>query len=61
MVDYPLGSIQNPMDDEALIRKSRELATPLIGVDRFEQFVRMALDFEHQPALEALFDVIAVG
>jgi 2-methylcitrate dehydratase PrpD len=60
VVDYPLGSIQNPMDDEALIRKNRELATPLIGADRFEQFVRMALDFEHQSALEALFDVIAV-
>jgi 2-methylcitrate dehydratase PrpD len=61
VVDYPLGSIQNSMDDEALIRKSRELVTPLIGADRFAQFVSMALDLEHQPALEALFGVIAVG
>jgi 2-methylcitrate dehydratase PrpD len=61
VVDYPLGSTQNPMDDEALIRKSRELATPLIGADRFGQFVSMALDFERQSGLEALFDVIAAS
>jgi len=60
MVDYPLGSVQRPMDDETLVAKSRSLATPVIGADRFGEFVKLAFSFEQQPSVEALFDVIAV-
>ena len=60
VVDYPLGSAQRPMDDETLVAKSRSLATPVIGADRFEEFVKLAFSFEQQPSVEALFDVIAV-
>lgn len=60
-VDYPLGSVQRPMDDETLVAKSRSLATPVIGTDRFEEFAKLAFDFDRQPSAEALFDIIAVG
>jgi 2-methylcitrate dehydratase PrpD len=60
-VDYPLGSVQRPMDDQTLVAKSRSLATPVIGADRFEEFVKLAFSFEEQPSAEALFDVIAVA
>lgn len=60
VVDYPLGSVQRPMDDQALVAKSRALATPVIGAGRFEEFVKLAFSFEQQPSVEALFDVIAV-
>jgi 2-methylcitrate dehydratase PrpD len=61
VVDYPLGSVQRPMDDEALVAKSRALATPVIGTERFDEFVKLAFSFERQPSIEALFDLIAVG
>lgn len=60
-VDYPLGSVQRPMDDEALVAKSRSLATPVIGAARFGEFVDLAFGFEQQPSAGRLFDVIAVG
>ena len=35
-IDYPKGSIQNPMSDEELMVKFHSLANPVIGVDRAE-------------------------
>jgi 2-methylcitrate dehydratase PrpD len=59
-VDYPLGSVQNPMNDDVLIAKSRTLATPVIGAQRFDQFVELALGFDKADSVGPLFDVIAV-
>lgn len=60
-VDYPLGSVQRPMDDQTLVAKSQSLATPVIGAGQFDEFVKLAFSFEEQPSAEGLFDVIAVA
>ena len=33
-IDYPKGSIQNPMNDQELLAKFTSLATPVIGTTR---------------------------
>lgn len=60
-VDYPLGSTERPMSDDMLIAKSRALATPRIGGERFEAFIAFVMSIEEQPSIDGLFDIIAAG
>jgi 2-methylcitrate dehydratase PrpD len=51
VVDYPLGSIQRPLDDEALAAKFVSLSSETIGADRARDAVRAVF------ALESMSDV----
>lgn len=59
VVDYPRGSIQNPLDDQALIAKSRSLAAPVIGEDRFDAAVELVFDFDKRGDVDELFTLLA--
>jgi len=46
-VDYPKGSIQNPMSDAELQAKFTSLAAPVVGKDRAEAIVELVDKIEH--------------
>jgi 2-methylcitrate dehydratase PrpD len=60
-VDYPRGSVQNPLDDDALAAKARSLATPVVGAERFDQALSLIWDFEKVAHVSELFDALAVA
>ncbi len=45
-VDYPKGSIQNPMSDEELKGKFEALAVPVVGVRKAGKIVNLAMNVE---------------
>jgi 2-methylcitrate dehydratase PrpD len=45
-VDYPKGSIQNPMSDDELKAKFRLLAIPVVGARRASRIVGVVMDIE---------------
>lgn len=58
VVDYPKGSIQNPLDDDALIAKSRALAVPSLGEARFDALVEKVFDFDKGGSVDDLFALV---
>jgi 2-methylcitrate dehydratase PrpD len=45
-IDYPKGSIQNPMSDQELLGKFTSLASPVIGVKRAEALAGAVMEIE---------------
>lgn len=58
LVDYPRGSVENPLDDEALLAKSRSLGAPVIGADRFAEVAALVATFEDQPNVDGLMALL---
>jgi 2-methylcitrate dehydratase PrpD len=59
-VDHPRGSVQNPLDDEALVAKGRALAEPVIGSARFDRVASLVWGFEAASHVSELFEAMSV-
>lgn len=57
-VDYPRGSVQNPLDDEALTAKAASLAVPHIGRERFDQAISVIWSLERHDSIEDLMSLV---
>ncbi len=53
-VDYPKGSIRNPMSDAELRAKFDSLAAPVVGAERAAQIADLVADIENCPAVGKL-------
>jgi 2-methylcitrate dehydratase PrpD len=60
-VDYPKGSIQNPMSDAELRAKFDSLAAPVLGEKRASQLAEMVQRIERCPSVRALMRLTAPG
>lgn len=60
-VDYPKGSIQNPMSDDELRAKFDSLATPVLGGARAAQVAEQVADIEACRDVGALMRLLAPG
>ena len=60
-VDYPKGSIQNPMSDAELRAKFESLAAPVIGDKRCEQLAEMVQGIDRCPNVRRLMQLTAPG
>ncbi|MCL7749230.1 MmgE/PrpD family protein [Halalkalibacter alkaliphilus] len=57
-IEHATGSIENPMTDEALIRKFTNLATPIIGAENTEALITTLYNLDQLPNLQ---EVLAVS
>ncbi|MCL7749233.1 MmgE/PrpD family protein [Halalkalibacter alkaliphilus] len=57
-IEHATGSIENPMTDEALIRKFTNLATPIIGAENTEALITTLYNLDQLPNLQ---EVLAVA
>lgn len=46
-VDYPKGSIQNPMSDDEIRAKFTSLAEPVVGLPRVKRIIELAGNIEN--------------
>ncbi len=60
-VDYPKGSIQNPMSDEEMRAKFDSLATPVIGAKRAAALAGQVMALEKVREVSDLMKLTAVG
>lgn len=60
VVDYPRGSVQNPLDDEALAAKARSLAEPHIGRPAFDELLSAIWAVDSADSIEPLL-ALATG
>lgn len=58
-VDYPKGSIQNPMSDDELRAKFDSLATPVLGAERAAQVAEQVANIEACADVGALMRLLA--
>ena len=58
-VDYPKGSIQNPMSDAELRTKFDSLATSVLGEKRAAQLAELVQRVERAPSVRALMRLTA--
>ncbi|MEQ1774103.1 MAG: MmgE/PrpD family protein [Burkholderiales bacterium] len=58
-IDYPKGSIQNPMSDQELLGKFTSLAGPVIGVKRAAALAGAVMEIEKCSDVSALLKLIA--
>lgn len=56
-IDHATGSVENPMTDEALIRKFRKVVAPILSEDRIEGLVQRMFQFEEQKSIR---DIVAL-
>ena len=61
VVDYPSGSVQRPLDDDALAAKFSSLAGPVIGNDRVAAAVAAVYGLEAMADVNELAALIAPG
>lgn len=58
VVDSPRGSIQNPLDDKALLAKSRSLGVPVVGADRFDEIARVVAGLDAAAGVDELMALL---
>ena len=58
-IDYPKGSIQNPMSDAELLAKFMSLASPVIGAARAASLAKSVMSVEKCPDVSALLKLAA--
>lgn len=58
-VDYPKGSVENPMSDAELLGKFTSLATPTLGERRAAQLAETVQRLEHCPSVRSLMKLTA--
>jgi 2-methylcitrate dehydratase PrpD len=58
-VDYPKGSIQNPMSDAELRAKFNSLAAPVLGEKRAGQLADLVERVERLPSVRSLMRLTA--
>lgn len=58
-IDYPKGSIQNPMNDDELLAKFTSLASPVIGVARAATLARAVMNIENARNVSAVLKQMA--
>ena len=58
-VDYPKGSVQNPMSDAELAAKFRILTSPCLKREQVEQVVQMAGEVEKLSSLAPLMKLVS--
>ena len=58
-IDYPKGSIQNPMNDQELLGKFTSLASPVIGAKRAATLAEMVMTVEKCADVSALLKLTA--
>ncbi len=56
-IEHATGSIENPMKDEALIRKFRKLVAPVLPSDKVDGLVERMYQFEEQKSIR---DIVAL-
>lgn len=61
VVDFPLGSLQNPLDDDALLAKSTALGVPVVGEEQFAEIARVVASFESAASVEELMGLLVVS
>lgn len=59
-VDYPKGSIQNPMTDEEMLGKFGSLAGPVIGAKRAQALAAAVMDIERVADVSTVLKMTAV-
>ena len=59
-IDYPKGSIQNPMIDEEMQGKFESLAGPVIGVKRAQALAAAVMDIERVPDISTVLKMTVV-
>ena len=58
-VDYPKGSVQNPMSDAELAAKFRTLASPRLKREQIEQVIQMADEIEKLESIATLMKLVS--
>ncbi len=59
-IDYPKGSIQNPMNDQELLAKFTSLAAPVIGAKRAGALADAVMTIEKSPDVSRVLKLAAV-
>jgi 2-methylcitrate dehydratase PrpD len=60
VVDSPRGSLENPLDDDALLAKSTSLGVPVVGEERFAEIARVVGSFESASSVDELMGLLVV-
>jgi 2-methylcitrate dehydratase PrpD len=58
-IDYPKGSIQNPMNDAELLAKFTSLASPVVGAKRAAALADAVMNIEKCTDVSALLKLAA--
>lgn len=59
-VDYPKGSVQNPMTEQEILGKFESLAGPVIGAKRAHALAATVMEIERMPDVSALLKMTSV-
>jgi 2-methylcitrate dehydratase PrpD len=55
-VEFASGSLENPLSDEQLDAKFRDLVVPVLDESHADDLIRILRDFENQPDVKSLIN-----
>lgn len=58
VVDYPMGSVQNPLGDDRLVAKARALAEPIIGAGAFDRLAELVWGIDELESIEQILQAV---
>lgn len=60
-IDFARGTPENPMSDDEIVAKFRQLATGRVDEERAEQIIALSAELEQHDQLDRLFDLLTVN